>query len=84
MLEPLNGYIALDPELNWTDVNSFFRSPGAAYAGHTVALPLIAKVPSLFYRKDAMAAVDMPPPNTWDELVLLLHKLNGSDFSADQ
>ncbi|GFH20568.1 protein kinase domain-containing protein, partial [Haematococcus lacustris] len=44
MLEPLNGYIALDPELNWTDVNSFFRSPGAAYAGHTVALPLIAKV----------------------------------------
>ncbi|KAL6747219.1 hypothetical protein V8C86DRAFT_3148514 [Haematococcus lacustris] len=82
MLEPLNGYIALDPELNWADVNSFFRSPGAAYAGHTVALPLIAKVPSLFYRKDALAAVDMPPPNTWDELVLLLHKLNGSDFSA--
>ncbi|KAJ9532988.1 hypothetical protein QJQ45_018070, partial [Haematococcus lacustris] len=124
---------------------SFFRSPGAAYAGHTVALPLIAKVwcyvedydyvpavplalslrtevektlpaapllpsaswqgpcctslqrhasmqalslpsqvPSLFYRKDALAAVDMPPPNTWDELVLLLHKLNGSDFSAGE
>lgn len=37
----------------------------------------------LYYRTDAFLARSLAVPNTWDELLLAVIALNGTDFSGD-
>jgi hypothetical protein len=36
----------------------------------------------MYYRRDVFALAGLPPPSTWEELIFMAQKLNGSDFNG--
>eukprot|EP00798_Chlamydomonas_sp_ICE-L_P021496 gene21496-28476_t len=78
----LNDLVYADVEYNWQDfrplVRQAFSMDGAVYG-----LPMGLDFIYLFYNRRLMQQYNESIPQTWDELVDIAARLNGTDFDGD-
>ncbi|GAA5335242.1 ABC transporter substrate-binding protein [Thermus hydrothermalis] len=82
-IEPLDAYIARDPELKQA-VNDFFPAfmMNSTLDGKVYSLPFQRSTPILYYNKEAFREAGLDPekpPATWDELVEYAKRLTKRD-----
>jgi multiple sugar transport system substrate-binding protein len=76
-LEPLNGFIDANPDINFGDFNDVIVE-ALSYKGDVYALPYDYGALTLYYNKDLFDKYDVPYPEdgmTWDEFVSRAKKL---------
>ena len=65
LIEPLDAYIQSDPVINWPDIIPYIREVSCTYNDSIVGVPVAGNAATMYYRKDILAAANLPIPNTW-------------------
>jgi multiple sugar transport system substrate-binding protein len=86
-LEPLNAYFANKSltDLNWYDESDLLKTARAFPLwsdGERYAFPITSEAMTLFFNKDALAAKDLPVPQTFDELLATAKSLKTNEMSG--
>ncbi|PNH00477.1 hypothetical protein TSOC_013698, partial [Tetrabaena socialis] len=72
----LSGFVLDDKSIDASDIPATWRGAmSSTYEGTFSALPVVAYVNHLYYRKDIFAAYNMTVPNTWDDVLSRLNSL---------
>lgn len=66
-IEPIDEWIARD-KFDFDSYPQVFRK-ASAFRGVTYGLPVRGQAQLLFFRKDLLRQVGMPPPQTWDDVI---------------
>ena len=66
-LEPIDAWLARD-QFDLDSYPDVFRQ-ATRFQGATYGLPVRGQAQLLFYRKDLLRQLDLPPPQTWEELI---------------
>ncbi|KAG2483839.1 hypothetical protein HYH03_017362, partial [Edaphochlamys debaryana] len=62
--------------------SEYFHEFAATYQNRSTAVVLSGMVPLLYWRKDILARFNITAaPATWDEMLMVVRMLNGSDFN---
>src|ERR1700758_1677493 len=86
-LEPLNAYYANKSltDLNWYDESDLLKTARAFPLwsdGERYAFPITSEAMTLFFNKDALAAKDLPVPQTFDDLLASAKAIKTSEMSG--
>jgi ABC-type glycerol-3-phosphate transport system substrate-binding protein len=84
----LGGLADLGPFLGNANVNylefmPFYRDLSAVYDHQTVGIPLDGDILLLYYRRDLFAKHGLTVPQTWDDMLELASRMNGTDTNGD-
>src|SRR5258708_9747523 len=82
-LQPLDDMIKADKDIQWDDVEPFFRNYSATYSGKTYLIPLDGDFLMVYYRTDVLEKAGLKPPKTWDEYLTVAKAVNGTDMAGD-
>jgi multiple sugar transport system substrate-binding protein len=82
-LEDLTPRVAKDANLKPEDIAGFFRDFSQTFGGKTYLLTLDGDFQMVYYRKDALDAAGLKPPETWDDYVAVAKALHGKDLNGD-
>src|ERR1041385_2951482 len=82
-LQPLDDYIKADKDIQWDDIQPFFRNFSASFNGHTYMVPLDGDFLMVYYRSDVFKKNNLKPPTTWAEYLADAKALNGQDMAGD-
>ncbi|MEP7288978.1 MAG: extracellular solute-binding protein [Chloroflexota bacterium] len=82
-LQPLDGYIKADKDIQWDDIQPFFRNFSASYGGHTYMVPLDGDFLMVYYRIDVLKKNNLEPPKTWADYLAVAKAVNGQDMAGD-
>ncbi|KAJ9512484.1 hypothetical protein QJQ45_018777 [Haematococcus lacustris] len=79
----LTPLVTASPTVAWADFTPYYRG-SSAYGGQLVGLPLVGVTYALYFRRDVLLAAGVTiTPSTWDDVVTLAERLNGTDFNGD-
>ncbi|KAG1676531.1 hypothetical protein FOA52_000074 [Chlamydomonas sp. UWO 241] len=79
-----DGWLMLkNNTLDWPDVTEYVREISSTYAGSMMGVPTSNNPVLLYYRKDVFAKSEIDLPITWDDLLAIAERLNGTDFNGD-
>jgi ABC-type glycerol-3-phosphate transport system substrate-binding protein len=84
----LGGFADLGPFLGDSNVQysnyvPFYRDVSAVFARKTLGIPLDGDVLLLYYRRDLFARYALTVPQTWDDMLGVARRMNGTDTDAD-
>ncbi|GFR40153.1 hypothetical protein Agub_g709 [Astrephomene gubernaculifera] len=77
-LQDLSKLVLQDTNLNWAGFGTFFRRFASVYDGKVVGLPVSAAIMLFYYRRDFFEAQGLPVPATWEEVVDIAERYNGT------
>ncbi|KAL6760532.1 hypothetical protein V8C86DRAFT_1096930 [Haematococcus lacustris] len=79
----LTPLVTASPTVAWADFTPYYRG-SSAYGGQLVGLPLVGVTYALYFRRDVLLAAGVTiTPSTWDDVVTLAERLNGTDYNGD-
>jgi multiple sugar transport system substrate-binding protein len=86
-LEPLNAYYSNKSlaDLGWYDEGDLLKTARAFPLwsdGERYAFPITSEAMTLFFNKDALAAKDLPVPQTFDELLATAKAIKTNEMSG--
>ncbi|GIL94168.1 hypothetical protein Vretimale_332, partial [Volvox reticuliferus] len=81
-LQDMSQLVLQDRNLNWNGYGTFFRQFASVYDGKVVGLPVSAAIMLLYYRRDFFTEHNIPVPATWEEVVDIAEKYNGTDLDG--
>ncbi|GLC57573.1 hypothetical protein PLESTB_001241900 [Pleodorina starrii] len=85
-LQDMSQLVLQDKNLNvraqWNGYGTFFRRFASVYDGKVVGLPVSAAIMLLYYRRDFFNAQNIPVPATWEEVVDIAERYNGTDLDG--
>ncbi|GLI64166.1 hypothetical protein VaNZ11_007352 [Volvox africanus] len=81
-LQDMSQLVLQDRNLNWNGYGTFFRQFASVYNGKVVGLPVSAAIMLLYYRRDFFKAQNISVPATWEEVVDIAEKYNGTDLDG--
>jgi multiple sugar transport system substrate-binding protein len=76
----LTSMVQNTPDLNWNDIQPYFRNFSASYQGHVYDIPFDGDLQMVYYRKDLLAQAGLQPPKTWDDYINIAKKFQGTTF----
>eukprot|EP00198_Chlamydomonas_reinhardtii_P012431 XP_001701768.1 predicted protein [Chlamydomonas reinhardtii] len=86
--EPVGGLLDMselvlqDQNLNWNGFGTFFRAFASVYDGKVVGLPVSAAIMLFYYRRDIFAQHNISVPATWEEVLEVAERWNGTDVDG--
>ncbi|GIL91871.1 hypothetical protein Vretifemale_19434 [Volvox reticuliferus] len=81
--QDLSSTVAMDTMLDWSSLLQFYRSSVAVFGGQVMSIPISGFMPLLYYRLDIFEKKQVLPPRTWDELIKIAERFNGTDLDGD-
>ena len=82
-IAPLEDSIKADKDIQWDDIEPFFRNFSANYGGHTYMIPLDGDFLMVYYRTDVLKKAGLQPPKTWADYLAIAKAVNGTDMAGD-
>eukprot|EP00210_Caulerpa_lentillifera_P004386 g4184.t1 len=79
----VTGNLTNDVAFNWQDIASFFRNDLVSIHDEVVGVPISADLVLLYYRKDIFDSNNITRPETWEEVLSIAEKFNGTDLDGD-
>ncbi len=76
----LTSMVQNTPDLQWNDIQPYFRNFSASYQGHVYDIPFDGDLQMVYYRKDLLAKAGLQPPQTWDDYINIAKKFQGTNF----
>ncbi|GMH38948.1 hypothetical protein BSKO_06846 [Bryopsis sp. KO-2023] len=69
--------------LDWEDVVQYFQDYGAKYLDKIMAIPMDGNMMILYYRKDLFVSNNLKLPTTWEQVLEMAERFNGTDMNDD-
>jgi ABC-type glycerol-3-phosphate transport system substrate-binding protein len=66
-----------------SDAFPVYRNLLSNYGGKQIGIPLAGDMLLMYYRKDLFERYDLAPPQTWDDMLGLAMRMNGTDTDGD-
>ncbi|KAG2438812.1 hypothetical protein HXX76_005353 [Chlamydomonas incerta] len=79
----LSPLVATDGQLRWYEINSALREQMVVYGNKVVGIPVTTSPVFLFYHKPVFARDNLTVPVTWDQVLALAERYNGTDLNGD-
>jgi multiple sugar transport system substrate-binding protein len=76
----LTQMVQSDPNIQWNDIQPYFKDFSASYQGHVYDVPFDGDMQMVYYRKDILAKDGIQPPQTWDDYLAIAKKYQGATF----
>ena len=82
-IEDLSSRVTANAEIQWDDVQPFFKDFVGSYDGKVYGVVIDGDHLMAYYRTDILGADGTAPPTTWDEYLKVAEKYNGKDLDGD-
>ena len=83
IMDDLTPRVRSTPTLEWADIGPFFRNFSATYGGKIYTIPFDGDFQMVYYRTDAMTALKLKPPQTWDDYINFAKAAHNKDWNGD-
>ncbi|KAG2438813.1 hypothetical protein HXX76_005354 [Chlamydomonas incerta] len=79
----MNGMVGEDGQLRWYEINKALREQMVVYGNKVVGIPVTTSPVFLFYHKPVFARDNLTVPVTWDQVIALAERYNGTDLNGN-
>eukprot|EP00198_Chlamydomonas_reinhardtii_P003654 XP_001692990.1 predicted protein [Chlamydomonas reinhardtii] len=79
----VNGLVGDDGQLRWYEINKALREQMAVYGNKVVGIPVTTSPVFLFYHKPVFARDNLTVPVTWEQVLALAERYNGTDLNGN-
>ncbi|KAG2453332.1 hypothetical protein HYH02_001556 [Chlamydomonas schloesseri] len=79
----VSGLVGEDGQLRWYEINSALREQMVVYGNKVVGIPVTTSPVFLFYHKPVFSRDNLTVPVTWDQVLALAERYNGTDLNGD-
>lgn len=69
-----------DQNLQWNDIQPYFRDFSATFKGKVYDIPFDGDLQMVYYRTDLLQQAGLQPPKTWDDYITIAKKFQGATF----